>query len=389
MADNKKITSNKAKPAGVFSNKPELILFLKMFFATIILHWIIMFLGYVMLCKSGDKTLLEFFPFFREKFMESGDTPHYLYLAENWYQAAGEKANLIVFYPLYPLLMKIVGFVVRDYFTAGVLISNVCLGVSGYYMYKLIHGEAGEEGAYDGWAIYVLYPFGAFMVLVFTESLSMMLVVMCLYYIKKNKWVLAGILGLLAAVSKSQCIALLVPAVYEAVVYMVRKKKFDVRCLGVIAIPFGTFAYFLINKIVQGDFFAFVAHEEAAPWYNKSQWIADNLTQHYGMAQDYFGLSLLIYWIQIILYFAVIILLFYGLKKKVSPSLIAFGGAYMFISYLHGWLISGPRYMMGCVTIYIVCAVIPKRSVRIIILLLFGLLNIFYTLGIWQGQAIM
>ena len=211
--------------------------------------------------------------------------------------------------------------------------------------------------------------------------------------VKQKKWVAVGILGLLASLSKSQNIALFVPAVYEAIVYLVRKKKFDfkelLKALSVLLVPVGTFIYFIINKVVQGDFFAFLVHEEAAPWYNKSQWISDNISQHYGGAMDYFGLSLEIYWIQIALYFIGIVALLYGLKKKISASVIAFGGAYMFISYLHGWLISGPRYMMGCVTLYIVFAVIPNKYVKTTIMLLFALLSIFYTLGMWQGQAIM
>ena len=93
--------------------------------------------------------------------------------------------------------------------------------------------------------------------------------------------------------------------------------------------------------------------------------------------------------VQIVLYFVVIIALFYGLRKKISASLIAFGGAHLFISYLHGWLISGPRYVMGCVTMYIVFAVIPNKFVKSAILLACAALALFYTLGLWQGQAIM
>lgn len=366
------------------AEKKNVKLFLELFFGTILIHWLVVILSYWLLGEDGN-----IFVDFYNKFTETGDTPHYMYIAENWYASSGEKANLIVFYPLFPLLMKIVGFIVRDYFVAGVLISNVCMGISGYYMYRLAKEELGASKAMDSFIIYALYPFGAFMVLVFTEGLSMMLVIMCLYYIRKKKWAVAGVLGLLASLSKSQGIALLVPAVYEAIIYMKNKKKFDIKTLSVFLIPCGTLMYLLINKLVLGDFLAFAKYESEAPWYNTSNWIADNISQQFGMGMTNYTLALEIYWIQIFLYFALIILLLYGLKKKVPASLIAFGGAHIFLSFLHGWLISGPRYMMGCVTMYIVYAVIDNKYVKGIIALLFGLLAVFYTVGLWQGQAIM
>ena len=217
----------------------------------------------------------------------------------------------------------------------------------------------------------------------------MMLVIMALFYMRKEKWLLAGTLGMLAAFARSQGIALLVPAVYEVVLYIKRQKRFDIRTLGAFIIPLGTVGYLLINKLVQGDWYAFAEHQAAPPWYNTSNWISTNLAQHYNMAQEYFSLALIIYWAQIILYFAAIIMLFYGIKKKVSTSIIAYGGAYIFLSFLHGWLISGPRYMMGCVSLYVIYAAIDNKIVKTALLLGCAIIAIFITLGSWQGQAIM
>lgn len=363
-------------------------LFIKIFISTIAIHWVILVLGYVVFYMNGQADT-GFFTYFYQKFSTGGDTPHYINIAKNGYAANGEFANLIVFYPLYPFLMKILSFVVRDYFISGVIISNVCLGISGYYLYRITEKELGRKKAYDGWIIYVLYPFGMFTILAFTESLFIMLVLMALYYISEKKWIVGGIIGMLAALSRSQGIALLVPAVYEAVVYMVKNRKFAVKSIAVFLTPVGTFIYLLINKIVQGDWMSFVKHEAAEPWYNTSHWISENLTQHYSMAINNFSLSMIIYWVQLILYFAALAALFYGIKKKISTSVIAFGGAYIFLSYLHGWLISGPRYMMGCVALYIIYAAIDNKYVKHIVFILFGITSVFIALGFWQGQAIM
>ncbi len=371
-------------------NNKNTVLFAKLFTASIVVHWVIMFFGFLML-KYTDDPGMGFFAYFYEKFIAAGDTPHYINIAKNGYTAVGETANQIVFYPLYPLLMKIASFILRDYFISGVFVSNVCLGVSAYYMYKLCNREIGENAAKDSFIIYLLYPVGAFLVAVYTESLFIMLALICLYYIRENKWLIAGIAGLLAALSKSQGIALLVPAVYEAVVYMVRNRKFYFKSLYVFLIPCGTGIYLCMNKIIQGDFMAFAEHQAAAPWYNTSNWIPNNLTQHYGMAidEDMFYLAIIIYWAQILLYFLGIIALFYGIKKKMAASIIAFGGAYMFLSYLHGWLISGPRYMMSCVTLYLIYAAIDNKIVKRVIFVMCGLLVVFCTYLMWRGEPIM
>ncbi|MBE5938143.1 MAG: hypothetical protein E7265_08970 [Lachnospiraceae bacterium] len=369
-------------------DKANMLRYLKIFLVTVGIHWVIMGLAYILFYKLGGTTK-DLFSYFYEKYNVCGDTEHYINIAKNGYYSSGEYANLIVFYPLYPLLIRIVSFIVPNYFIAGVLISNVCLGVSGCYLYRLVNKELGADKAVDSLMIYLVYPFGVFTVTVFTESLFLMLALMCLTYIKEEKWFAVGITGLLAALSRSQGIALLVPAVYEAILYMKRQKKFKFNCLWVLQIPCGTFIYLLINQIVQGDWRAFVEHQKAEPWYNTSHWISDNLVQHFNSAIDYSYLSWLIYWVQIILYFVGIVALVYGLYKGVSKSLIAFGGAYIFLSYLHGWLISGPRYMMCCVTLYIVYASIDNRRIKGAILALCSVLAVFYTLLSIQGHAIM
>ena len=371
-------------------NDKKTILYGKLFIVSIAVHWLIMFFGFYVFKQLSDPGV-GFFSFFYEKFVVAGDTPHYINIAENGYTAFGDTANQIVFYPLYPFLMKIFGYIFGDLFISGVFVSNICLGVSAVYMYKLCDRELGESAAHDGFLIYLLYPLGAFLVAVYTESLFIMLALMCLYYARENKWIAVGITGMLAALSKSQGIALFVPAVYEAVLYMVRNRKFYFRTLGVLLVPCGTGIYLLINKIVQGDFMAFVAHQAAEPWYNVSHWISSNLSQHYDMAKDegYFYLVVIIYGAQIFLYFLGIAAMFYGLKKKVAPSIIAFGGAYIFLSYLHGWLISGPRYMMSCVSLYVVYAAIDNKILKQVIFIICGLLGVFCSLLMFRGEPIM
>lgn len=368
--------------------KQKRLLYGKICLFTVGIHWMFLILSYFLIRHKGGSAD-GLWQFFYNQFVQAGDTPHYIEIAKHGYASSGENAKYIVFYPLYPLLVRMVQTVVRDYFVAGVLVSNVCLAVSGCYLYKIIAREYGKNKGWDGVFAYSLYPFGMFLIGMFTESLFIMLLLMCLYYIQKESYVPAAVTGFLAALTRTQGIVLLVPFVYEWLVQCRKQKRFlwqGMMCLG---IPLGTVVYFFINQIVQGDWFAFVKHQAAEPWYNTSKWIAVNLAQHFDMGKEYFGLGLVIYWVQLLLYFAVMLLLFYGLKKKVRVSFIAFGGAYIFVSYLQGWMISGPRYMLSCVAIYIIFASIKNTYVKGIWLGVSAMLSVLYTMLFMQGHAIM
>ncbi len=52
------------------------------------------------------------------------DSTHYLKLAEHGYVAAGDSWVSLVFFPLYPWLVRLVAFVARDYMLAALIVSG-------------------------------------------------------------------------------------------------------------------------------------------------------------------------------------------------------------------------------------------------------------------------
>lgn len=331
-----------------------------------------------------------------ERMTTAGDAPHYIFLAKEGYQSTGEKANLIVFYPLYPFLIRVFGnlFLMKNYELAGILISQISTGIATIYLYRLMRMECSEEQAIDGVFLFLAYPFMMFTLGVFTEGLFLALVTATLYYIRKHQWMWIGILGFLASLCRTQGMLLFVPALYE-LIYMYQAQKgeqkrcFDWQQLLIGIIPLGFVFYLLLNYVKQRDPFSFIKHLSAPPWFQTTQWINTNFTKDYGMAQEYRVLSYFIYWVQIVLFFIAVGILLYGIKKKVRTSIIVYGGIYTCFSYLPGWLISGPRYMMGCVPLFLIYAVIDRVSVRKIILVSSTALCVLYMILFMQGQAIM
>ncbi len=330
-----------------------------------------------------------------ERFTMAGDSPHYLYLAENGYQSEGEQAKLIVFYPLYPLVMKIVGVILLgNYELAGLLISYVCSGLASIFMYRLVKLDYGEERAVESVMLFLMYPFMMFTMGVYTESLFLLLTLSGLYQIRKGAWEKAGILGFFASLCRMQGMLLLAPAVYEY--FQVRAEEgkswreyANKKHLLMFLMPLGFLIYLLLNLVIAGKWNAFWDYQQAPPWYQSTHWINANMTKDYGMALDYKGLNYIIYWVQIVLFFVAAFALFYGIRKKVRSSIIVYGGIYTCFCYLTGWLISGGRYMMGCVSLFVIFAAIEKEWVRHFILGISAALCMIYMILYMQGQAIM
>ena len=368
--------------------KKELVIFLM----TLGLHILILLLAFGAYRVQNSGAGLQYL---RERFTTAGDSPHYLFLAREGYQSQGSQAKLIVFYPLYPLLMKALGILLLgNYELAGLLISNVCAGLASVYLYKLVKLDYGEQRAAESVLLFLLYPFMMFTMGVYTESLFLLLTLAALYEMRGGRWVQVGVLGFGAALCRTQGMLLLAPAVYEWLhVRAERGKSFreyaSIRHLTILLIPAGFLCYLILNYVTLGDFTAFWGYQQAAPWYQSTQWINANITKDYGMALDYRGLSFIIYWVQIVLIFLALAVLLYGIRKRVRTSLIVYGGIYTCFCYLAGWLISGPRYMMGCVPLFIVYAAVERERVRYVILGISAVLCMVYTILYMQGQAIM
>lgn len=365
------------------------------FCIAVLIHWILAWLAYCSYYKTSGSAVFSVSHIF-QRLSQAGDAEHYLYLAGYGYQSTGEKANLIVFYPLYPLLVGLIGRfpLMGNFVPAGLLISNVCTGIAAVYLYQLIRLDFEEENAQAGVMAFLLYPFMIFSMGIYTEGLFLMLTATGLYHIRNHRWMLAGIVGFLAALTRIHGMLLLAPAVYEYIrCKMLDGKKWKeyVRWqdLFLLGMPGGSLLYLCLNKVLQNDFFSFIAHQEAPPWYQSIKWMNANLSKDYDMALNYGALAYFIYWVQILLFFIAIGVLLYGIKKKILTCYIVYGGVYICLTYLAGWMISGGRYMMGCIPLYIVFAAVENRRARSFLLCAVSALCMFYTILFMQGQAIM
>ena len=353
------------------------------FFLSLAVLWLGALGGYLAI---HDGSAQGFFSHFYSRFTEAGDSPHYLFIAENGYVGEGEEAKNIVFYPLYPFLIGILGRVLGNTALAGILLSQVCFGASSVVLAKLLCRECENPGW--GLAAFWLYPFGFFSLGVFTEGLFLLLTVSGLYFIRERKWIPAGIAAFLCALCRTQGVLLLLPGVYIAL-RDAREGHWNRKSLAMLGALLGFFVYLCINKIVCGDFFAYQYYESIEPWWQTPQWLGKTLAQQWNMGLDYPGLANWIYWPQLFLYFIAAALLFAGWREKVDMPWLLYGTAYLGMCYTASWLISGGRYMLGCVPLFLCVSRLRGRAGRVVFLAaefgFFCLYNYYYM----QGQAIM
>ena len=135
------------------------------------------------------------------------DSSWYLGIADNGYGAGGSPA----FFPLYPLLVRAGGWIVGSPLVAGVLVSGACLVVALAALHELTRLELGAGAARWTVVALALSPVSFFFSAVYSESLFLALSVGALLAARRERWWWAGVLGGLAAATRSAGIVLLVP----------------------------------------------------------------------------------------------------------------------------------------------------------------------------------
>ena len=370
-------------------NTARLKTWIGIFVSSLGIHYLLLLLSSVLLLEPFSLSGL--WEMTVHRLTEPGDATRYLDIAVNGYVASGENAINLVFFPLYPYLIRGLSWITGNPALSGVLISQVCSGAASVVLYELILLDAEKRCAWDGVLLMALYPFSVFVLGVFSEGLFLLTTLMCLYGIRTRRFLWAGVAGFLSALCRIQGMLLLLPALCELLTLRFggEKRRFRLADLSVLLIPAGFCIYLGINYALHGNCFQFLRYEADAPWYQSTKWIGENLRSHYELAQQYPGLAEIIYWPQIVLFFLVLAVLFLGLYRKERISLVLYGGAYLGFCYLSGWMISGGRYMLCCVPVYIILSKTKDGPARKMLIFAAALLCFAYSLFYYRAHAIM
>jgi uncharacterized membrane protein len=135
------------------------------------------------------------------------DSIHYLAIAEHGYAVAGNTA----FFPLYPLLIRVLGFALGSDPVAGVATSTVSFAVALSLLHRLTELELGRRAADATVLLLALAPLSFFFTAVYTESLFLALSLGAVYTARRERWALAACLGAVAALTRVTGVLLVIP----------------------------------------------------------------------------------------------------------------------------------------------------------------------------------
>ncbi len=139
------------------------------------------------------------------------DTNWYLKIAQRGYAAYD---GSIVFFPMYPALIRIVSAFVGDGMLAALIVSNGALIGALAFLHRLAEGMFDLSGARRAVAYMTLFPTGFFLFAAYTEALYLFFTLGAFVSARQNRWLVATFFGVLAALTRLQGVLLLLPLVW-------------------------------------------------------------------------------------------------------------------------------------------------------------------------------
>jgi hypothetical protein len=316
------------------------------------------------------------------------DASHYVSIAENGYVNTGDAANFIVFFPLYPALIRIFTFNFNYINLTALVISNASSLVAFGYLYKLAKLEFNESVALKTVLFLSVFPTAYFLSAPYTEGLFFALAIACIYYARLGNWQLAGSISLFAGLTRIEGLILLPALLVE---YLHQKgwkpRKIGLNILWTLPALGGFLIYLDINNQVTGNPFTFLT-VEATHWSNRLDPTA-GLTAAYSWATTgHFPTNITVGLAPLL--FAIFGLLTIGVSawRRMRPVYIVYMFFCWALAVSTSWWISVPRYVMGMFPMFMLMGLLSNRKpVNIAIAIVSGALlcyfTVFFALGWW------
>lgn len=177
------------------------------------------------------------------------DGVHYLTIALKGYEGTG---LIQAFFPLYPLVLRVVSLGgVLNPVIFGTLISLCCLAAALMVLRKLLIQEKEVDSTILWTIIFILSsPTAFFWGMVYSESLFLLLSVLSFYWAKKERWWLAGLAGMGAAMTRITGVFIFLGLLWQ---YRQRQKQIQINSVSVFLPIVGLGIYMAYLYFTFGD----------------------------------------------------------------------------------------------------------------------------------------
>jgi hypothetical protein len=147
------------------------------------------------------------------------DTYFYLDIATHGYQWNGNplKGQNVVFFPLYPLLMRGLGMSIGGHpLLAGLIVSLAAFLLAMLYFWRWTADQLDADTATGAVWLLSAFPLGVFFSAAYTESLYLLIVVGACYYAERREFARTAVVGFLAGLVRPNGLLLAIPIVWTA-----------------------------------------------------------------------------------------------------------------------------------------------------------------------------
>ena len=301
------------------------------------------------------------------------DSGFYVALAKGWYEYP-----MYVFFPAYPVLCKLIGLVMGDFWIAAFIIS-FGFGLASLPVFQLIaedYMQRAEAMASTVLAATFPYVF-LFTTISYTESLFLFSSLATWYLYRRDRFIPSIMAATIAALTKTYGITIVIPVA----IGLLEKRKF--RKLSLLAVPVAAllgWMYYIYQR--SGDLFVFSTQQ--------SYWM--KLGVQFGWLQHYILplLNFNVWTFPKFDYLLVSFVIFFGYLAfcvfRVDPKLGAYSLS-IFLPLLYmGNFISLPRFFAFIFPIWLVVKTrnVPALAVAVAFFMLNSLLIWYqFILGVW------
>lgn len=296
------------------------------------------------------------------------DAPHYLSIAENGYQRDGDAANLIVFLPLFPILIYIIKWTFQQNFLiSAYLVSFFATIILAIMLYKLALIDYSNKVAIWTVIFLFIFPTSFFLHIPYTESLFISLAVSAFYFVRKRHYWISFLFISLASLTRLSGLAL-IPAIFSEIMMFDRSnfnklsiyRKIYLLSFGLIVCLSGFFIYLMINYSIFGNPLQFTVAEKQnwythfSPFGQGLKSALENLSWRVGLEKVMLGYG------QIIAFcFGLFVSLYVLLKIRLSYGIYMLCVLWL-VSSMSFWL-SMPRYALSLFPAFIALALFSQN----------------------------
>ncbi|MEN6594098.1 MAG: hypothetical protein ABFC31_03985 [Clostridiaceae bacterium] len=329
------------------------------------------------------------------------DSQHYLTIARDGYVNTGDDRLLIVFLPLYPILVRLFHYLFGSYLASGLFVSNVCWVLAAYMLYELALLDTDRKGALRVLKYLCILPASFLFASPLSDSLFLLLSLLCVYCVRKNLYPVAGVVGFFASFTRMPGVLLFAPACFELVGKIIRERRAHLRdarwkrrmigsALSLLLIPCGLLVYLYVNYSVTGNALTFLSvqsehwHQQLGWFFSSTATIANSATTTFASnARMVWGL-----WIPNLIYLFAALGIVIAAQQKLRASNVAYFIAYYAVCMGATWLLSAPRYLTAAYPLALALGALTEKKwvdrlvtgvcIALFVLYLFAFVNQWY-----------